>query len=199
MTVDNTARAWGSVARGFHWIVAALIFVQFTLGWVAEEWHRSPTKVDLFVWHKSTGILILTLVVLRLAWRAATSTPDPPAESSRIERFAASASHALLYVVMIGLPMSGWVINSAANFPLKLFWLVPLPAITAPSKSIQHAAEDVHETLVWILAALVTIHVAAALRHHFIKRNDVVTRMLPGFLGGMRQPERNAQPRTESK
>jgi cytochrome b561 len=180
MTAGNTARAWGSVARAFHWIVAALIFVQFTLGWVADEWHRSPTKVDLFVWHKSTGILILTIVVLRLAWRAATRTPEPPAESSRIERIAAAASHALLYVTMIGLPMSGWVINSAANFPLKLFWLVPLPAITAPSKAVQHLAEEVHETLGWTLAALVTIHVAAALRHHFVKRNDVLTRMLRG-------------------
>jgi cytochrome b561 len=198
MTARNTASAWGSVARTFHWLVAALIFLQFTLGWVAEEWHRSPTKVDLFVWHKSTGILILTLVVLRLAWRAATSTPAPPAESSRIERLAASANHALLYLVMIGLPMSGWVINSAANFPLKIYWLVPLPAITAPSKSLQHAAEDVHETLVWTLAVLVIIHVAAALRHHFIKRNDVLTRMLPGFAGGARQSDREAKPRTES-
>src|SRR4030095_9300730 len=144
----------------------------------AEKGHRAPPKVDLFVWHKSTGILILTIVVLRLAWRAATRTPEPPAESWRIERLAASASHPLLYVTMMGLPMSGWVINSAANFPLKLFWLVPLPAITAPSKAVQHLAEEVHETLGWTLAALVTIHVAAALRHHFIKRNDVLIRML---------------------
>src|SRR4030095_11431514 len=117
----------------------------------AEKGHRAPPKVDLCVCHKSTGILILTLVVLRLAWRAATRTPEPPAESSRIERFAAAASHALLHVVMIGMPLSGWVITSAVNFPLKLFWLVPLPAITAPSKAVQQVAEEIHETFAWTL------------------------------------------------
>ena len=72
------------------------------------------------------------------------------------------------------------MINSAANFPLKLFWLVPLPAITAPSKALQESAEDVHLLLFWILATLVTVHVAAALRHHYVKHDDVLTRMLPG-------------------
>jgi cytochrome b561 len=191
MTLVNTARAWGTLARGFHWTVAALIFAQFALGKIADEWPRSPTKVDLFVWHKSTGILILTIVVLRLAWRAATRTPDPPADSSRLERRAAAASHALLYVVMIAMPLSGWVINSAANFPLKLFWLVPLPAITPPGKDLQELAEAVHGALAWTLAALVAVHVAAALWHHFIRRDDVLTRMLRGPRpAGMAAPPR---------
>jgi cytochrome b561 len=180
MGLRNTTRVWGSVAKSFHWIIAALIFTQFALGWTAEEWHRSPTKVDLFVWHKSIGILILTLVVLRVIWRLTGRVPELPPDMSPLERRLAAASHALLYVVILAMPLSGWVINSAANFPLKLFWLVPLPDITAPSKDLQELAENVHLTLFWTLAALLTLHVAAAFRHHFVKHDDVLLRMLPG-------------------
>ena len=180
MSLRNTGRSWGSVAKSLHWIVAALIFTQFALGWIAEEWPRSPTKVDIFVWHKSIGILILTLAVLRLCWRMINRTPALPAETTRLERWAAHASHALLYLLIVVMPVSGWVINSAANFPLKLFWIVPLPNIVAPSKAVQHTAASVHLVLFWTLATVVTVHVAAAFRHHFVKRDDVLTRMLPG-------------------
>jgi len=180
MGLRNTSTAWGSIAKSFHWIIATLILTQFALGWTAEAWHRSPTKVDLFVWHKSIGILILTLVVLRVAWRLAGRVPELPADMSRLERRLAAASHALLYVIMVAMPVSGWIINSAANFPLKIFWLVPLPDITPPSKSIQEIAETVHLTFFWSLAALLGLHVAAALRHHFVKHDDVLLRMLPG-------------------
>ena len=180
MSLSNTNLTWGSIAKGFHWIIAALIFTQFGLGWIADEWPRSPTKVDLFVWHKSIGILILTLVVLRICWRMLNRVPDLPAATSRMERWGAHASHAVLYLLIVAMPISGWVINSAANFPLKLFWLVPLPNIVAPSKATQTLAANIHLGLFWTLATVVTIHIAAALRHHFVKRDDVLIRMLPG-------------------
>jgi cytochrome b561 len=180
MGLRNTTRAWGSVAKSLHWIIAALIFTQFALGWTAEQWHRSPTKVDLFVWHKSIGILVLTLVVLRVLWRLSGGVPELPSGMSRLERRLAAASHALLYALILAMPLSGWVINSAANFPLKIFWLVPLPDITPPSKAIQAIAEDVHLALFWTLAAIVTLHVVAAFRHHFVQHDDVLLRMLPG-------------------
>ena len=180
MTLRNTAISWGGVAKSLHWLVAALIFIQFALGWTAELWRRSPTKVDLFVWHKSIGILVLTLAVARLCWRMASRPPAPPAGVPLWERRAAQAGHALLYLLIIAMPLSGWVINSASNFPLKLFWLVPLPAITPPSETMEEVAKTVHLTLFWTLAAVVAGHVAAALRHHFIKHTDVLVRMLPG-------------------
>jgi cytochrome b561 len=178
MTLRNTHEQWGSVARGLHWIVAALIFTQFALGWTAEMWHRSPTKVDLFVWHKSIGILILTVVVIRVCWRLANRPPDPPSSMSAGERLAAQAVHVILYLLIIAMPLSGWVINSAANFPLKLFWLVPLPAITPPGKEIQEIAETVHLTIFWLLVVALAGHVGAALRHHFVKHDEVLVRML---------------------
>lgn len=180
MGLRNTDRAWGSIARSFHWLVAALILGQFALGWIAGSWPRSPLKVDLFVWHKSLGILVLALVLLRLAWRLFERTPALPAAMPPWERRAAAASHALLYLLMLALPLSGWVINSAANFPLKLFWLVPLPPITAPGKGTQELAEAVHNGLFWAMAALLLLHVAAALRHHFVQRDEVLRRMLCG-------------------
>jgi len=180
MGLRNTDRAWGSIARCFHWLVAALILGQFALGWIADSWRRSPVKVDLFVWHKSLGILVLALVLLRLVWRLFDRTPALPAAMPLWERHAAAASHAMLYLLMLALPLSGWVINSAANFPLKLFWLVPLPPIVPPGKAMQELAEAVHNGLFWGMVALLLLHVTAALRHHFVKRDAVLRRMLLG-------------------
>jgi len=85
----------------------------------------------------------------------------------------------LLYVLMIALPLSGWVINSASGIPFRVFWWFPLPAIVAPDKALAEAAKQVHFALFVALAALLVVHIAAALRHHFAKRTDVLVRMLP--------------------
>src|SRR5262245_42323109 len=121
----NTLDAWGAPAKLFHWMMAALILAQFALGIAAVSWRISPTKLELFVWHKSFGMLILALVALRLAWRLANMTPALPAGMPAWESFGARASHALLYALMIALPATGWIINSAANIPFRIFWLVP--------------------------------------------------------------------------
>src|SRR4029077_11827122 len=109
----NTDIAWGPVAKLFHWTIALLIFTQFALGWIAVTHRLSPTKIQLFVWHKSTGVLVLVLVALRLLWRAMNPSPALPFNTPPGERFAAHASHGLLYVLMIAMPLSGWIINSS--------------------------------------------------------------------------------------
>ena len=163
--------------------MAALIFAQLVLGALAAAWRLSPLKLELFVWHKSLGMLILALVLLRLSWRAGHPAPPLPADTAPWERMAARATHALLYALMIALPLTGWVISSAANVPFSVFWLLPLPAIVEPSKETEHLAADAHLVMVVALALLVGLHVAAALRHHFVKRNTVLARMLPGTGG----------------
>jgi cytochrome b561 len=173
------SQSWNGVAKAFHWLIAALIFAQFALGWLASSGRLSPAKLNLFVWHKSVGILILALVLLRLLWRLATPAPSLPAEIPAWERAAARVSHVLLYVLMLALPLSGWVINSAAAVPLRIFWLIPFPAIAAPDRRTEEFASSVHFWLFVLLAALLLLHVAAALRHHFVKHNDVLTWMLP--------------------
>ncbi len=137
-------------------------------------------KLDLFVWHKSLGFVILLLVVLRLIWRVVNQTPALPAGMSGIERLGARASHWLFYVLLILLPVNGWVINSAANVPFSIFWLVPLPAIVAPSPALAGTAENAHFVLFSLLSLFVVVHAGAALRHHFVKGDAVLSRMLFG-------------------
>jgi cytochrome b561 len=175
----NTRQGWGAVAKALHWLVALLILVQFALGWIAVSWRLSPTKLELFVWHKSIGILVLALVVLRLLWRLSNPPPTSPPGMAGWERLAAWTNHLLLYALMLAMPLSGWIINSAANVPFEVFWLIPLPDLVGPSRSLADTAKLVHLLLFWLIAAVIAIHVAAALRHHFVRRDAVLSRMLP--------------------
>lgn len=170
---------WSAPAKFFHWLVAALILVQLALGVAAVTWGLSPTKLNLFVWHKSTGLLILALVVLRLLWRLGHAAPALPADTPAWERAAAHASHFVLYVLLIALPLSGWVIASASGIPFRIFWRIPLPSIADVDKQVADAAASVHFALLVLLLAVLVIHIGAALRHHYVKRNDVLLRMLP--------------------
>lgn len=171
---------WNAAAKSFHWGIAALILLQFVLGWLAASWRLSPTKLDLFVWHKSIGMLILALVVLRLLNRLATRAPALPAGMPAWERAAARASHVLLYGLMLALPLSGWIVSAAAGVPFRIFWRLPLPAIVGPDRQTAEFAAAVHFALGIALVGLLVLHIGAALRHHFAQRDEVLTRMLPG-------------------
>jgi cytochrome b561 len=176
---SSPALAWSAAAKSFHWGVAALILLQFVLGWLAASWRLSPTKLDLFVWHKSLGMLILALVVLRLLNRLAARAPALPPGMPAWERAAAHASHALLYGLMLALPLSGWIVSDAAGVPFRIFWQLPLPAIVAPDRQTAELAAAVHFALGIALVALLVLHIGAALRHHYAKHDDVLARMLP--------------------
>lgn len=182
LKASNTDSSWGAPAKLLHWVIAALIAAQFALGWLAAGWRLSPLKLNLFVWHKSLGMLVLALVVLRLLWRLANpTTPALPADTPAWERAAARLSHALLYVIMLAMPLIGWVISSASGVPFRIFWRIPLPALVAVDKQTADLASLAHFWLGMVFAALLVVHVFAALRHHFVKRNDVLTRMLPAW------------------
>ena len=144
----------------------------------------SPTKLDLFVWHKSIGLLILLLMArtrrLALGQRHAVDAGRHGTAGTAAPRAPATL---LLYVLLLVMPVTGWIINSAANIPFRIFWLIPLPAIVQPDKALADATARVHFALFIVLALLLVVHIGAALRHHFVKRNDVLTRMLPGRAG----------------
>lgn len=178
MTSEDRRR-WSSVAKALHWSMALLILVMFVLGWLAVTYPLSPTKLKLFMWHKSIGVTLFALVLLRLLWRYYNPSPDFPEDLSRWERIGARCSHILLYGLMILTPLSGYVINSTANFPLRLFGWIKLPNVLPPNETWQQVAERVHLTLFWLFAFVLLLHIAAALRHHF-KGDDVLVRMLPG-------------------
>lgn len=171
---------WNPVARGLHWLMAALILAQGVVGWVGHEMSRSPVKVEVLTAHKSLGITLLMLVALRLLWRWAHPAPPSPAGSNPWEVRAARLSHALLYLLMIALPLSGWLSASTSIVPWKLWWIMPWPAIAEPDQALHEFAEELHELLVKVLVAVLIVHVAAALQHHFLRRNDVLLRMWRG-------------------
>ncbi len=179
----NTELSWGTPAKLLHWAVAALVFAQIVLGWAAVTWRLSPTKLDLFVLHKSIGILVLLLMVIRVAWRAFNTAPSLPADMRPLERRAAHVSHFLLYLLLLVMPVTGWLVTSAANIPFRIFWLLPLPALVEPSKAMSDAAARMHVVLFVALSLLLALHIGAALRHHFLHHDNVLRRMLPGTEG----------------
>jgi cytochrome b561 len=176
----NTAERWGAVAKALHWLIAVLVIALMVLGWIAVNEDSRLTQYKLFKWHKSIGMLVLALVALRLLWRLFNPPPALPAGLGAWQRRAAHGTHWVFYGVLIAMPISGWVMNSAADFPFKIFGVMPLPDLFAPSKELEALTKDVHLALFWILAITLTLHVAAALKHHFVDRDSILLRMLPG-------------------
>lgn len=176
----NTADTWGTTAKSFHWIVALLILAQFVIGNVAENMKLSPAKLDAFVWHKSIGVTVLLLVILRLAWRFYNPPPSPLEGTPSWETKLAAAGHWILYVLMFAVPVSGWWISDASRVPFKAFFALPMPDFIEVNRAMQETASEVHEILTKALLLVVLVHVAAALRHHYRLGDDVLRRMLPG-------------------
>jgi cytochrome b561 len=169
---------WNRFAQLLHWLIALLIVGLGTVGLIMTDMAPSPDKIKVYTLHKSFGITVLMLVALRLVWRLATRHPAP-APGPRWQTLSASVVHFLLYVLMFAIPLSGWLFNSAANFPLQWFWLVHVPAIWGPDPAVKHFAREFHEAAFWVLITLAVLHAAAAFKHHYFDRDDVLRRMLP--------------------
>ena len=165
-------------AIALHWISAALVVANLLLGLSMVGLPISPRKLQWYVVHKSIGITIFLLTSLRLAWRALRPHPAP-VPMPRWQRRAAALSHALLYVLLFAIPVSGWLFSSATGVHVVYLGLVPLPDLVARDRALGDVLRLVHLSLNALLAAVVCIHVAAALRHHFVDRDAVLARMLP--------------------
>jgi len=174
----NSPAAWGWVSRTLHWGMAILLIAQVALGKYAHELGRTPQKMDLMMWHKSIGITLLLLVILRLLWTVSNTRPLPDTTAPMWERAAARLSHVGLYLLMLAIPLSGWLMNSAKNVPFSLFRLIPWPALVAPNESLGESLEEWHEGLATVILVLLLVHAAAALWHHFVKKDKVLLRML---------------------
>ncbi len=178
MPARNTDARYGSVAQTLHWVVAGLLIVQVTLGKLADELPLGLEKLALLARHKSVGITIFAIAAVRLAWRL-FDRPPPPPPMPPWQRIAARATHAAFYVLLFVLPLTGWLMSSASNYPVSWFGFVQLPDLVAPDPALKHQLQEVHETLAKILVSLAILHVAAALKHQFIDRNGLLARMLP--------------------
>lgn len=180
MDAGRDGASYGAVAKSLHWLVVLLVVAMFLTAWYMTGLPIGPDKIKLYNLHKSIGIAVGALMILRLLWRLVSPPPPLPADMAGWERAAAHAAHAALYLLLIAQPLVGWLHSSAANFPVVVFNLFTLPPLVAPSESLKGQLEAVHGAIAWALLILIALHVAAALRHHFLLKDDVLRRMLPG-------------------
>ena len=180
MALRSDARRWGGMAKTFHWLMALGIIGAGVLGLVMTEMDRGMAKLNAFAIHKSIGLTVLALFVLRLVWRFLDRRPaDLP--MPRMQRIAAHAAHGLLYLFMLAIPLSGWIFNSARGYPLQWFKQFNLPALAGKSESLAELARSLHEWGFWALLVLVLAHAGAALYHHLFLGDATLRRMLPGY------------------
>ena len=178
---------YSGVAMVLHWLIALAIIGMLALGFIMTDAEPGSTQqFKLYQLHKSIGITILALSLFRLVWRLTHRPPPLPADMPLWQRVAARASHAGFYALMLGMPLTGWMVVSASpwNIPTVLFGFIPLPHLpvlsTLPNKApVEKTLEQVHSAGAWILIGLLVLHVGAALYHHFFRRDDVLWGMLP--------------------
>jgi cytochrome b561 len=178
MPLRNTADTYGNLAKFLHWAIVLLIVPQYFLAEAAHDLPNGVEKLQLYTWHKSLGMLVLLLALVRIGWKLANrGLPGPIGEPW--QRKAAAAGHGLLYLLILAQPLTGWLMSSAANYPVTLFGWFQFPALIGENHDLHESLEEVHELLFTLMLVVVAVHIAAALYHHFILRDGVLRRMLP--------------------
>jgi len=178
MPLRNTTENYGSLAKFLHWTIVILIVVQYVLAETADELPDGLEKLQVLTRHKSFGMLILGLAIVRIAWKLMNRGRPAPVGKGLMKK-AAAAGHGLLYLLLLVMPVSGWAMSSAANYPVTFFGLFQFPALVAENHDLHEALEDVHEALFYTLLVVAIGHIVAALYHHFILKDDVLRRMSP--------------------
>jgi cytochrome b561 len=168
---------YSNTAIVLHWLVALLIFAAFPLGVYMHDLPLSPIKLQLYSYHKWIGITVLLLAVLRVVWRVTHTPPPLPDSLPRWQKIASDATHQFLYVLLFVVPLSGWLMSSAKGFKTVLFGVLPLPDLVGKDKALGELLANVHANLNYLLLALVVLHIAAALKHHFVDKDGVMLRM----------------------
>lgn len=167
-----------------HWLLAVGLIGLLIFGWYMVELPFSPTKLKYFNWHKWAGMTILALCVLRLVWRITHRPPALPAKMAaampRWQHVAHHGVHHLMYVLFLAVPLLGWAYSSAAGFPVVWFGVWQLPDLVTANSELAEAIKPWHMITAYTLAALIVLHIAAALKHQFIDRDGLLRRMLPG-------------------
>ena len=186
----NTRTRYGTVAMTLHWLIAAFVLINLYLGLSFDSYPKGDaTLLQVLMIHKSIGLTVLVLSILRLVWRLVNPVPPYPAGMNPLLKFAAGATHFLLYFLIIVIPLSGWAMVSASRLglPTKFFGLFDWPNIgflanmpLEQKNPLRHDFGEMHEILAWSAIVLIVLHVVAALYHQFFRGDDVLKRMLPG-------------------
>jgi cytochrome b561 len=179
MSLRNTSDRFGAVAKAFHWLTLVLLIGSFTLAITMTDLPLSPRKLQLYSWHKWAGVTVFLVTILRLVWRLANPVPQQPMGTPRWQRRLAGLSHTSLYAILIIMPLTGWVMSSALNLPVVYLGIIYIPSPFGVDPALGETMKIIHQTLAVILLGLVAAHMAAALYHHVILRDDILRRMLP--------------------
>jgi cytochrome b561 len=167
-------------AKGLHWLMAVLFFGMLGLGFYMQGLPLSPDKLKLYSWHKWVGVTVFLLALFRIAWRVTHQPPALPSSMPRLMQIAAHAGHHMLYMLMFLIPLSGWLMSSAKGFQTVWFGILPIPDLLEKNKLLGDLLQTVHVSLNYLFIAVLIGHIGAALKHHFIDKDDILTRMLPG-------------------
>ena len=179
MSLKNTADRWGGVSQSLHWLIVLLVVGMAALGLSMTGLPDNAFKVRLYSLHKSIGLTILGLMLVRIAWRLYAGAPRMIASLPRWQHRIATATHAALYLLLIALPLSGWVINSSSGFPLRWFGWLRVPQFGSRDEALYALAKSWHEALFWALLVLALVHAFAAFWHHVFQQDATLSRMLP--------------------
>jgi cytochrome b561 len=174
-------RRYTPTAQVFHWLIALLIVVQFVLARMAAPLPLGAHKLALLAEHKSFGMTVLMLALIRLAWRLKNLPPSLPANMRRVEQLLARFTHVSFYVLLIAMPLSGWLMSSAKNYSVSWFGAFSWPNLIEPNEAAFNFFKTLHHLLSNVLFVIAALHILAALKHQFWNKDDVLARMLPDF------------------
>jgi len=182
-TIDSNEQSaplhYTGTAKVLHWLVALIIIGLFVLGQYMSDLSMSPRKLQLYSWHKWFGVTVFLLVLVRLGWRLMHQPPRLPEQMPKLQQLASHVGHTALYGLMLAIPISGWLMSSAKGYQTVWFGVLPIPDLLGKDKLLGDLLAELHGALNGVLMFIVVIHVIAALKHHFIDRDDVLKRMLP--------------------
>lgn len=182
MSLKNTPDGYGWVSRVNHWLSALVFIVLIPMGMVMEEMddERGGAFFQLLEWHKGLAVLLMGLVLLRLLWMALDRTAVRKEPVDAWQSTLTNVVRLVLWAGLIGMPLSGWIMSNSAGYPVGFFGLFDLPFIVPESEFLHEAAESAHEALPGLLILAIVLHVAGALKHHFVDNDRVLTRMSRG-------------------
>ncbi len=175
MRITNSNDRYGIITILLHWVVATLMIGLIILGLWMVQLPVSLEKLRFYGWHKEYGFMVLGLAIIRIIWRLSNITPTLPIPYW--QELAARSVHWIFYGFMFALPITGWLITSAAGLPASFFGLITLPNLVPPSEEVRQLFQEVHEWLSYALIAFIGLHAAAALKHHFIDKDNILRRM----------------------
>lgn len=177
MRLKNTHEHFGIIAITFHWVMALLLIGMVAIGLYMTSLPNNMLKLKLYGWHKEFGFLVLMLAALRIIWRLKNILPTYDSLTT-FEYYAARMVHWLFYVFMFALPITGWIITSAAGLPVSFFGIFLIPTLMGPNPETMTIFANIHEWLAYGLIIIFSLHVLAALKHHFINKDDILKRMI---------------------